>query len=103
MRKPPTKEEHIDHPEQLRLFPDEPSRSDRPYSSWGDHHLQDLLLLDLDAGHRDDDLKREFDARMSKAFLDLFENLGPDPNGTKMVLSPGLKRKLEESAYRQNS
>ncbi len=56
------------------------------------------MLLDLDAGHRDDDLKKEFDARMSIAFLDLFENLGPDADGITLKLSPGLERALRRSA-----
>ncbi len=94
----------IDHPVQLRLFgPDEepttPEHTPRPYSSWNDTDLQDLVILDVHAGHHDDALKNEFDARMSQALLDLFENLGPDPEtGITLKLHPGLKRKLQKSA-----
>ncbi len=87
----------------MRLFdPDAeptPAPSDRPFSSWGDFDLQRLLLLDLDKGYTDPDLKKEFDARFSKAFLDFFSNMSPGPDGVTMKLSSGLKRKLEESAH----
>jgi hypothetical protein len=93
----------IDRPEQLRLFdPDaEPTSapSDRPFSSWSDRDLQDFLLLDLDKNHEDTDLKKELDARFSKAFLDVFSNLqGPGPNGITLKLSPGLQASLHRSA-----
>ncbi len=91
---------------QPSLFDDEPAArtpSPRPYSSLDDVTLQELLHLDLDKGHRDPDLKREFDARMSEAFLSFFQNLGPDPNGTRIVLHPGLKKKLRDSAEHLNS
>ncbi len=94
---------HREHPEQLSLdlFPDEPTTptpSDRPYSSWPDMDLQALVVLDVHQDHYDEDLRREYDGRVSAALLGLFENLGPDSDGVRVVLHPGLKKKLEESA-----
>ncbi len=60
-----------------------------------------MVILDVHQGHPDDALRKEFDARMSQALLDLFENLGPDPEtGVRILLSPGLKQKLRRSAER---
>ncbi len=83
---------------QPSLFDDDPIPSPRRYSSVQDKDLQNLVVLDVHEGHYDPDLTREFDARMSRAFLNLFENLGPDSDGVRIVLHPGLKEKLEESA-----
>lgn len=94
---------------QLRLFdPDDeptipPISICRPYASFDDQSLQALVVLDLDEGHSDHSLKAEFDARFSKAFLDFFENMSPDPDGTVIKLSGDLKRKLEESAEHLNT
>lgn len=35
---------------------------------------------------------------MSRAFLDLFENMSPGPDGIIIKLHPGLKKKLQENA-----
>ncbi len=61
-----------------------------------------MVILDVHQGHPDDALRKEFDARMSQALLDFFENLGPDLDGITMKLHPGLKQKLEESIKHLN-
>lgn len=100
----PKKEKNIDYPEQLTLdlFPDDPAPSDRPFSSWNDMDLQNLIVIDVHKGHVDVDLKKEFDARMSQAFLDFFENLSPGPDGIRIRLSGGLKQQLRKAADHLN-
>jgi hypothetical protein len=77
-----------------RLFDDNPYPT-QEYSSYSDAEIEALLRLDRQSDFKDEALRREFDKRVSKAFLEVFEVVeNQHPN---IRLHPGLRDTLRRN------